>query len=34
VAEVGGFKGRAREEMLNGKMRLITILAWERRKEP
>ena len=31
MEEVGGFKGSAREEMLNGD---ITILAWERRKEP
>jgi len=29
VEEVGGFKGRAREEMLNGEMIFITILTWE-----
>jgi len=27
VAEVGGFEGRARKEMLNGEMIFITILA-------
>jgi len=29
----GGFKGRPREEMLNGEMFFITILAWGRRRE-
>jgi len=33
VEKAGGFKGRARENMLNGEMIFITILAWGRRKE-
>jgi len=30
VEKTGGFKNRAREEMLNGEMIVITILAWDR----
>ena len=30
MEEVGGLKGRAREEMLNGEMIFITTLAWGR----
>jgi len=29
----GCFKGRAREEMLNGEMVFITILVWGKRRE-
>jgi len=34
VEVAGGFKGRAREGMLNGEMTFITILALGRRREP